>query len=87
MVELSSKLTTEVEIRQVWTILNKLLNNHLDKISSKAMCTIIQNVLERMSTEITKYKDKKVKTTANVNSGLELMRKILSHHNYTATKP
>ncbi len=87
MVELSLKLITEVEIRQVWNILNKLLNNHLDKISSKTMCNMLQNVLERMSTEITKYKEKKVKNTANVNSGLELLRKILSHHKYTANKP
>lgn len=33
LVDFSAKLISEIEIRLVWSIINKLLNNHLQKIS------------------------------------------------------
>lgn len=39
-----------------------------------------------MSQDIFKYKNKQIKTTQNINSGLEIMRKILANRNYVSHK-
>jgi len=71
----------------VWEVINKLLNNHLQKVGEETMVRLVEKVLERMSGDIQKYKQRKIKTTANVNSGLELLRKVLTQPTFTSTKP
>ena len=52
----SGKLVDEAEIRQVWEVLNKLLNNHLHRVNEETMVILIENILKRMSDDIGKYK-------------------------------